>query len=68
MDTMKLGKSGIEIPVLVLAWLRQQSSNMNLLVGARRIQSILDTMKVLDVKLSAEDIAEMTRLSDIANE
>ena len=55
------------VPVLVLAWLRQQSSNMNLLVGARRIQSILDTMKVLDVKLSAEDIAEMTRLSDIAN-
>ncbi len=60
-------KYGCTIPVLVLAWLRQQSPVMNLLVGARKLQSIQDTMKVLDVKISSDDLSEMTRLSDIAN-
>ena len=61
-------KYGCTIPVLVLAWLRQQSDNICLLVGARKMKSILDTMKVLDVKIDAADLAEMTRLSDVANE
>ena len=60
-------KYGCTVPVLVLAWLKAQSPVMNLLVGARRIQSIDDTMKVLDVKLDPADVAEMTRLSDAAN-
>ncbi|MBR0164971.1 MAG: aldo/keto reductase [Lachnospiraceae bacterium] len=60
-------KYGCTIPVLVLAWLRQQSPVMNLLVGARKMQSIKDTMKVLDVTISDEDLKEMSRLSDIAN-
>lgn len=61
-------KYGCTIPVLVLAWLRQQSPVMNLLVGARKLQSIRDTMKVLDVQISAEDMAIMSKLSDIAND
>ena len=60
-------KYNCTIPVLVLAWLRQQSANMNLLVGARKLKSIQDTMKVLNVKISDEDIAVMTKLSDEAN-
>lgn len=60
-------KYGCTVPVLALAWLRAQSPNVNLLVGARKIQSVDDTMKVLDVHLSEEDIKKMSELSDIAN-
>lgn len=45
--------------VLVLAWLRAQSECINLLVGSRRIETLRDTMQVLDITLSAEDRAFM---------
>lgn len=62
------GKYNCTIPVLCLAWVLAQSECVNLLVGARRMASITDTVKALDIKLDAADIAEMNRLSDIANE
>ena len=61
-------KYGCTVPVLCLAWLKQQSPMINLLVGARRKESIEDTMKVLDVTINAEDLAAMTALADISNQ
>lgn len=58
---------GCTVSVLCLAWLRAQSSAVNLLVGARRLASIQDTLKVVDIKLDPEDVAEMSYLSDAAN-
>lgn len=58
---------GCTVSVLCLAWLRAQSPAVNLLVGARKLASIQDTLKVLDVKLDPEDMAEMSHLSDVAN-
>ena len=60
-------KYNCTIPVLCLAWVLAQSECVNLLVGARKMSSIADTIKALDVKLSTEDVAEMNRLSDVAN-
>ena len=45
-----------------------QSDRVNLLVGARRLSSIEDTLKALNVRLKAEDVAEMNRLSDRVHE
>ncbi len=52
-------KYGCSAAVLTLAWLRAQSDCINLLVGSRRIATLEDTLKVLDVRLSAEDCAFM---------
>ena len=52
-------KYGCSAAVLTLAWLRAQSACINLLVGSRRIETLEDTLKVLDVRLSAEDCAFM---------
>ena len=60
-------RNNCTIPVLCLAWVLAQSECVNLLVGARKISSVADTVKVFDVKLSPEDVAEMNRLSDEAN-
>lgn len=60
-------KNKCTIPVLCLAWVLAQSECVNLLVGARRMSSIADTVKALDITLTKEDVEEMNRLSDIAN-
>ena len=52
-------KYGCSAAVLALAWLRAQSGCINLLVGSRRAKTIEDTVKVMDIKLSAEDSAYM---------
>ncbi len=61
-------KHHCSVPVLCLAWVLAQSECVNLLVGARRMGSISDTVTALDVQLDDADIEEMNRLSDIANE
>lgn len=61
-------KYNCTIPVLCLAWVLAQSDCVNLLVGARHMSSITDTVKCLDISLEASDVEEMNRLSDIANE
>ena len=61
-------KYNCSVAVLCLAWVLAQSDRVNLLVGARRLSSIEDTLKALNVRLKAEDIAEMNRLSDRVHE
>lgn len=55
------------VPVLALSWLKAQSPCLSLLVGARRLSSIKDTLKVLDIHLSAEDIEALNEISRDAN-
>ena len=59
---------GCTVPVLCLAWVLAQSDCVNLLVGARRLESVKDTLTALDIRLKAEDVAEMNRLSDRVHE
>lgn len=60
-------KYNCSMSVLCLAWLRAQSPAINLLVGARKLTSIQDTIQVLDVELEKEDVEKMSILSDSAN-
>jgi len=60
-------KYNCSIPVLCLAWVKAQSDCINLLFGARKLQSVKDTLLVENVKLEEADIAAMTALSDAAN-
>lgn len=55
------------VAVLCLAWMLAQSGCVNLLVGARRLASLEDTLKALDVRLEKADVEEMNALSDRAN-
>ena len=59
-------RKGCSVPVLCIAWLKAQTPLMNLLVGARRMESLKDTLLALDVDLTTEDVNEMNALADRA--
>ena len=59
-------RNNCSVPVLCIAWLKAQTPLMNLLVGARRMESLKDTLLALDVDLTAEDVNEMNALADRA--
>ena len=44
---------------LVQAWMLHQSASLNLLTGVRRIESLLDTVKAVDICLTNEDAQRM---------
>ncbi len=54
-----LEKYGCSYSNLVQAWALSQYEKMSLLVGMRRSSSVEDTVKCVDINLSAEDIAFM---------
>ncbi len=53
-------KYGCSQAVLACAWVRGQSDCINLLVGARRLETLRDTLTVQDVHLTQEELAFMT--------
>ena len=59
-------RNNCSVPVLCIAWLKAQTPLMNLLVGARRMESLKDTLLALDVDLTTEDVNEMNALADRA--
>ena len=61
-------RHGVSIPVLCIAWLNAQSPLMNLLVGARRMTTLTDTMRALSVTLTAEEVTQMNALADTVTE
>ena len=44
---------------LAQAWTLNQSPNINLLIGVRQIESLVDTVKVLDIVIEQADIQKM---------
>ena len=52
-------KYACSLPNLVQAWTLAQSPNMNLLTGVRRVETLLDTVKSVDIRLAAEDARKM---------
>lgn len=53
---------------LSLAWLHNKSACVNLLIGARKLAHLEDSLKALELTLRPEDIEAMNRLSDAANQ
>ncbi len=53
-------KYGCSQAVLACAWVKGQSACINLLVGARRLETLRDTLTVQDVKLTKEELDFMT--------
>ena len=56
-------KYGCSQAVLACAWVRGQSACINLLVGARRLETLRDTLTVQNVNLTSEELAFMTECS-----
>ncbi len=54
-------KYGCSYANLMEAWTLAQHESMNILTGFRRIQTIQDTVKCLDLKLEAEDLDLISR-------
>lgn len=50
---------GCSLANLVQAWTVQQSDCINLLTGFRRVESLLDTCRAMDITLSEADMAQM---------
>ena len=59
---------GCSTAALCLAWVRAQSKSLNLLVGARKLHHLEDSLKCMELTLDPVDIEKMSRLSDIANQ
>ena len=57
---------GCSVPVLCIAWLKAQTPLMNLLIGARRMESLKDTLHALEIDLKEEAVEEMNALADRA--
>ena len=57
-------KYGVSQAVLACAWVKGQSACINLLVGARRLETLLDTLTVQDVRLTPEELAFMRECAE----
>lgn len=60
-DTM--GKTSTQV---ALAWVRQRGKDIVPIVGARKVDQIKDSMGVVDVRLSDEDMARLDELSKVS--
>lgn len=58
------GKYGCSMANLVQAWTLKQYEDLNLLTGFRRRETMADTVKVLDLEISDEDLALITAAAD----
>lgn len=54
---------GVSAAVVALAWLLQLEQNVLLVPGARRPESIVDSLRALSFRLPAAEFAELSRLS-----
>lgn len=54
-------EKGVSVYSIVLAWLRSESPCIVPIPGASKISSIEDSVKSLEIKLSAEDVAKIDR-------
>ena len=52
---------GCSFAALVEAWALAQFENMSLLVGMRRPETVADTVRCLDIRLTADELAAMER-------
>lgn len=57
-------KYGCSQAVLSCAWVRGQSPCINLLVGARRLETLRDTLTVQHIHLTSEDLSFMTACAE----
>lgn len=53
-------KYGCSLAVLACAWAKAQSPSINLLVGARKMPNLIDTLQVQDIELDPADADAMT--------
>jgi aryl-alcohol dehydrogenase-like predicted oxidoreductase len=56
-------RNGITIAQLALAWLLHRGESVIPIIGAKSVAQLEENLKALDVQLSAEDLAEIERIS-----
>jgi len=56
-----LEKYSCSLVNLVQAWTLEQSPNINLLTGIRRVETLVDTAKATEISLSPEDVQKMQK-------
>jgi aryl-alcohol dehydrogenase-like predicted oxidoreductase len=59
------GNHGVSGAQVALAWLLQRPLVATVIIGGRNIQQFEDNLKAVDLKLSAEDIAKLDKVSQL---
>lgn len=57
------GRHGVSVPRVALAWLLAQPAVTSVIVGARRVEQLVDNVAAGDLVLSEGDLAELDRVS-----
>ncbi|KIY68338.1 Aldo/keto reductase [Cylindrobasidium torrendii FP15055 ss-10] len=60
-------KHGASAGQAVLAWILEQGDHFVVIPGTKKAKYLLDNVEAANVKLSVEDIAEIRRLSEVAD-
>ncbi len=67
MRTIAAGK-GCTVPQVAVAWLLHQKVVTSVILGAKRIDQLTDTMGAVDVELTDEDLAALDAVSQLPEE
>jgi len=60
--------TGVSIPQIAIAWVMQRPAVTAVLLGARRVEQLADTLKAADVTLDPEHVARLDEVSKLPSE
>jgi len=58
----------VSVPQIALAWLLHKEGVTSVIVGARKEEQLVDNLKSVDIELSAEELARLGEVSQLAPE
>lgn len=69
-DTLREIADGhdVSVPQIALAWLLHKEGVTSVIVGARKEEQLVDNLKSVDINLSAEEMARLDEVSQLAPE
>jgi aryl-alcohol dehydrogenase-like predicted oxidoreductase len=67
MQEIAAGK-GVSVAQIALAWLLHQPVVTSVIIGAKKLEQLLDNLKAVDVTLSADELGRLDEVSKLAPE
>jgi len=61
-------EKGVSVAQIALAWLLHQPVVTTVIIGAKKQEQLLDNLKSVDIKLSADELAKLDEVSKLAPE
>lgn len=68
MREIAAGMDGVTIPQIAIAWVLARPGISSVLLGARRLDQLIDTLGAVNVRLSAQDMARLDAVSALPSE